>query len=44
VGAGDEVASPRINFLEKIDWIWANLVGFGQNLAKIKAKFKQKSK
>jgi len=42
VGTGDAAASPSKKFLGKIELIWANLVGFGQNLGKIEAKFGQK--
>jgi len=35
-------ASSSKNCLSKFGWIWANLVGFGQNLGKIEAKFGQK--
>jgi len=44
IGAGHTgvaAASPSIFFC-KIDLIWANLVKFGQNIDKIKAKFGRK--
>jgi len=37
--AGDEAASCSNTFGGKISQIWAHLLGFGQDLGKIKAKF-----